>query len=75
MEKEWMKSMQTSSNSSISIWKMILFLKRYVRYANSINHSITSVFSANSHYSHTFSNRAMDYGKRMDETEAYIKQQ
>ena len=54
---------------------MILFLRRYVRYAHSINHSIQSLLIAETHYIHAFTNRATDYGKRMDEIEAYVKRQ
>ena len=51
------------------------FQARYMRYGHSINHSIQSLLIAKTHNIYAFTNRATEFGKRMDEIEAYVERQ
>ena len=75
VEKEWMKLKHMWNDSRNSIWQMILVFRRYMRYAHSINHHIHSLLMSETHNIHAFTNRATEYGKRMDEIETYVERQ
>ena len=70
-----MKSKHMSNDSRNLIWQMILVFRRYMRYGHSINQSIQSLLMSKTHPIYAFTNRATEYGKRMDEIEAYVKRQ
>ena len=46
-----------------------------MRYEHSINHSIQSLLMAETHNINAFTNKEMEYGKRMDEIDAYVEGQ
>ncbi len=64
-----------TNDSRNSIWQMIVVSKRYVRYGHSINHSIQPLLMTKTQNNHAFTDRAMEYGKRMDEIEAHVERQ
>ena len=50
------------------------FQARYMRYGHSINRSIQSLLMSETHNNYALTNRSTEYGIRMDDIEAYVKQ-
>ena len=70
-----MKSKHMSNDRRNLIWQMIFVFRWYVRYADPINHHLPSLLMSETPNIYAFTNRATDYGKRMDEIDAYVKRQ